>query len=271
MLWLALATLLWTSPASAAMEDPTLTEVTACAQLAVPDTPRVWSIAFTSRTRAGARRDVRANIFTRHDDLGRRVVVLRVTRPADLEGSTLLLLEREGPNEIFFSSPELEQPVRITADGAPLSLFGTDFSYEDVERMYGLNRPVESRRLDDALVGDQPVHVVESKPAGGLGESAYESVVAFIAKDTCVPLRTEFYVDRPATPQGAHDRPARAAPRWYGLDRPQPPDERLARRVGDPTHHTEPGSHHELPRASEQPVALLTGSGRRARPGCRSR
>ena len=193
MLRLALAALLWTSPASAATEDPTLAEVTACAQLAVPDAPRVWSIAFTTRTRTGAERDVRANIFTRHDDLERRVVVLRVTRPTDLEGSTLLLLERDGPNEIFFSSPELEQPVRITGDSAQLSLFGTDFSYEDVERMYGLNRPVESRRLNDALVREQPVYVVESKPSGGPGESAYEAVVAFIAKDTCVPLRTDFY------------------------------------------------------------------------------
>ena len=83
--------------------------------------------------------------------------------------------------------------MQITGDGAQLSLFGTDFSYEDVERMYGLNRPVENRRLDDGLVGDQPVYVVESKPAGGPGDSAYEAVVAFIAKDTCVPLRTEFY------------------------------------------------------------------------------
>ena len=193
MLWLALAALFWTSPAGAAEQEPSLAEVTACAQLAVPDTPRIWSIAFTTRTRAGAERNVRANLFTRHDELERRVLVLRVTRPADVAGSTLLLLEREGPNEIFFNSPELDQPLRITGDGAQLSLFGTDFSYEDVERMYGLNRPVENRRLDDGLVGDQPVYVVESKPAGGPGDSAYEAVVAFIAKDTCVPLRTEFY------------------------------------------------------------------------------
>ena len=193
MLWLALAALLWTSPASAAEQEPSLAEVTACAQLAVPDTPRIWSIAFTTRTRAGVERNVRANLFTRHDELERRVLVLRVTRPADVAGSTLLLLEREGPNEIFFNSPELQQPLRITGDGAQLSLFGTDFSYEDVERMYGFNRPVENRRLDDGLVGDQPVYVVESKPAGGPGDSAYEAVVAFIAKDTCVPLRTEFY------------------------------------------------------------------------------
>ncbi len=192
MLWLAFAALLWPSAAHAE-GGSTLDEVTACAQLVVPDTPRIWSVAFTTRTRAGTLRDVRANIFTRHDDLERRVVVLRVTRPADLEDSTLLLLEREGPNEIFFSSPELEQPMQITGDGAQLDLFGTDFSYEDVERMYGLNRPVENRRLDDGLVGDQPVYVVESKPAGGPGDSAYEAVVAFIAKDTCVPLRTEFY------------------------------------------------------------------------------
>ena len=193
MLWLALAALLWTSSASAAEDGPALAEVTACAQLAVPDTPRVWSVAFSTRTRAGAERDVRANIFTRHDELERRVMVLRVTRPADLRDSTLLLLEREGPNEIFFSSPELEKPVRITGDGAQLSLFGTDFSYEDIERMYGVNRPIENRRLDDGLVGDQPVYVLESRPAGEPGDSAYEAVVAFIAKDTCVPLRTEFY------------------------------------------------------------------------------
>ncbi len=193
MIWLALAALLWTVPAAAAEGELSLDEVTACSQLQIPEDQRIWSVQFTTRSREGGERIVRGNIFTRRGEQGRRVLVARMTRPKDLAGSTLLLLERDGPNEIFFQSPDLEQPTNIRGEGGSLRVFGTDFTYEDLERLYGLNKPGETRRLADSITQDRPTYVVQSTPAGGPGASAYAVVVSFIDKETCVPLRTEFY------------------------------------------------------------------------------
>jgi hypothetical protein len=193
MTWLALAALLWTAPALAAEMDPLPEEVRACTQLVVPDTPRIWSVAFTTRSRDGAERNVRGNIFTRHDENERRVIVLRPTRPEELQGSTLMLLERDGPNEIFFHSPDLDRPKSIRGGGGSMGVFGTDFTYEDLERIYGLNRPGETRRLKDTVEGDRPAYILESTPAGGPGASAYEVILSVVDKETCIPLRTELY------------------------------------------------------------------------------
>lgn len=191
---LALALLLWLSPALATAQELPLDEVKACSQLVVPEDPRVWTIQLTTRERDGSERLVRGNVFTRQDEQGRRVIVARMTRPEELRDSTVMLLEREGGNEVFVQTPDLEKPKRVSGDeGGSISLFGTDFSYQDLARLYGLNRPGEKRRLSDTITNGRPVYVLQSKPAGGPEASAYALVISHIDKDTCVPLRTELY------------------------------------------------------------------------------
>ena len=69
-------------------------------------------------------------------------------------------------------------------------MFGTDFSYEDFERLLGMAADASRTRLPDAELEGRPVYVLEGRPAPDSG-SAYERVVTFVERERCVALRTE--------------------------------------------------------------------------------
>jgi hypothetical protein len=69
------------------------------------------------------------------------------------------------------------------------SMFGTDFSYEEFQRLQGLARDVRHARLPDGEVDGRAVWLVESQPAA---ESGAGRVVTHVDQKTCVPLRVEF-------------------------------------------------------------------------------
>jgi hypothetical protein len=71
-------------------------------------------------------------------------------------------------------------------------LFGTDFSYEDFQRLYGMTRPGESRSLGEAEAAGRASWRLETRPAQGI-VSAYERIVSWVDRETCVLLRAEMY------------------------------------------------------------------------------
>ena len=102
-------------------------------------------------------------------------------------------VEREGrENDLFSYLPELGRVRRVTTRSASGSLFGSDFSYEDVERLEHLAETGSSRRLADAVIQGRPVYVLEGTPEPDSG-SAYSRVVSYVDRERCVPLRIEFY------------------------------------------------------------------------------
>jgi hypothetical protein len=93
--------------------------------------------------------------------------------------------------EIFFASPDMDGPKRISGADALGALFNTDFTVEDFANLQGFAKPQEKKRLADAEVGGRAVYVVELRPAPG--NSAYERIVARYDREKCVPLRSEMY------------------------------------------------------------------------------
>jgi outer membrane lipoprotein-sorting protein len=71
-------------------------------------------------------------------------------------------------------------------------MFGTDFSYEEFERLQGIATESPVRRLDDAEAMGRDCYVLEITPEEEEG-SAYQRIEAFIDKETCIALRAEFY------------------------------------------------------------------------------
>ena len=71
------------------------------------------------------------------------------------------------------------------------SVFGSNFSYEEVEQLYGLYKDLESRRVEDSEIAGRAVFVVESKPPAD-ANSAYERVLTYIEQERCVPLQVAF-------------------------------------------------------------------------------
>ena len=120
-------------------------------------------------------------------------VIMRIQAPPDLRGSAFLMIEREGRSEDLFSYlPELDKVRRITMRAAGGSLFGSDFSYEDMVRLQNLAGAANTVVLADDEVEGRSAWVIEATPTPGEA-SEYARVVGYIDKERCVPLKAEFY------------------------------------------------------------------------------
>jgi outer membrane lipoprotein-sorting protein len=158
----------------------------------IPDTTSVQTIAFRSRDRLGAENRTRAKIYGKRFDDGLRRVLMRFYEPADVRGAALLILEKEDRNDMFLYTPELRKTRRVSARNAGGSLFGTDFSYEDFERLQGLHAQSKMERRPDAELDGRPVYVIAAHHTPE-DESAYETIISFIDRESCLPLKIECY------------------------------------------------------------------------------
>jgi hypothetical protein len=173
--------------------DEAAQEVFDCMKRNVPDKTSEQTVRFKQVDRVGGDRTSRGKILGKRKTDGLRRVKLCFTKPQDVRGSELLVIENKSrSNDMFMYSPELRKSKRIISQGAKGSVFGTDFSYEDFERWQGLEKAGDFSRLEDSFLGDRPVFVVSSKPAPEV-ESVYEEVVSFVDKETCVTLRSESF------------------------------------------------------------------------------
>jgi outer membrane lipoprotein-sorting protein len=179
--WLAL-------PASAATG---VDEVRDCLEANLPERSSQQSVTFVAYDRTGSSTVSKAEILWRKFDEGSRAV-LRFSEPADLRGSALLLIEKDDSADMFMYLPELRKVRRVNKRSVSGSVLGTDFSYEDFERLQGMASDTELERREDDDLDGRPVFVVEARPARG-DDSEYEKVVSYVDRETCVPLRTEMY------------------------------------------------------------------------------
>ena len=153
--WILGGILLGASPSA---EDAALEEVLQCQRKNFSVKTSEETIEFTQIDRVGGERTTRAKLYAKKGEDGLRKLLLRFSRPPDLRGSAYLLLENEsGRNDMFLYSPDMGRTRRVTTHMAAGSLFGTDFSYEDFERLQGLADNTKNERRPDAVVGDRPV------------------------------------------------------------------------------------------------------------------
>lgn len=139
----------------------------------------------------GRRYDVKGE--WKKGDNGLSMLLMRVSAPADLRGSAFLMIEREDREPDLFSYlPELEKVRRVTMRSAAGSLFGSDFSYEDMQRLQNVAGSSNAKLLGEAEQEGRASWQVETRPEAEAG-SAYSRIVAWVDQERCVPLRVEFY------------------------------------------------------------------------------
>lgn len=172
--------------------DVTPESVASCMRANLPRSTAVQDVEMISRDRLGSERTISAHILWKRFDDGYSRVLVRFTAPEDISGAAFLLIETEGRADMFLYLPELRKTRRITTQTLRGSIYGTDFSYEDFERLQGFVKGEQRRQLPDAEIGGRAVVVIEARPAPG-ESSPYTRVVSWIDRETCVPLRTELY------------------------------------------------------------------------------
>ncbi len=176
-------------PAYAAPETPA--EILSCVKANLPETNSVQTIELVRYDRGGHQQITRA-VVVRGEIEGQKTLLMRVTHPSDLADSLFMITQRGGENEFFLSSPDLPGMKQISGAAVSGELFGTDFTYEDIERLYAMNRPGTWNRLSDGVSEGRPTFVIETQPKQG-PSAGYSRIVSHVDQETCIVLKSEMY------------------------------------------------------------------------------
>lgn len=139
----------------------------------------------------GSIRNLRLRLFWKPSKSGGTRVNLRIIEPAAMAGSSYLLTQEGGQEEVYFALPGADHALRITGKNMSEPLWGTDFSYGEIKEVLGMLYAGETQRLADTTVSDRPAYVLETQTK--VEETGYRKVVSSVDQKTCVLLRSEFY------------------------------------------------------------------------------
>jgi predicted RND superfamily exporter protein/outer membrane lipoprotein-sorting protein len=120
--------------------------------------------------------------------------VIRFLSPSDIRNTTTLLVENTGKeDEIWIYLPALKKPRRIAGSNKKSSFVGTDLSYGDIVGY----KPQDwaHTMLHQGTHSASASYVVESVPKSSevAAESGYSRRVSWVAKESFVALKVEFY------------------------------------------------------------------------------
>lgn len=93
---------------------------------------------------------------------GRRSYLMRLVRPRDLEGVTLLsTVSAGGEVEQYFYLPDVGRAKKVTGESRNTPFLGSDFTFEDI--LNEVPAAHEYTRLPDAVLGGKPHYAVQAK------------------------------------------------------------------------------------------------------------
>ncbi|MFQ5417035.1 MAG: outer membrane lipoprotein-sorting protein, partial [Myxococcota bacterium] len=177
--------------ARSALETPD--EIAQCMRDNLPHNSSVQSVVLRSTDRTKSVTESRATLHWEKGEDGFSKVLLRFHKPLDLRGAGLLMLEKKGRSpDTFLYLPEIRKVRRVSSRVAASSLFGTDFSYEDFQRLMGMSENADMQREEDTRIEGRAAFVISATfPAES--KSTYEKVVTSIDQETCVALAVDSY------------------------------------------------------------------------------
>lgn len=176
--------------------NATLAEIEACATQSLPERAGRITFRVEAVDRSGDMTASRAEILWRDDEEGRARIVLRVSEPAKTAGTALLIIDRDQDQpEFFLRLPELTKAKRIRSRRLRGPVLGTDFSFEDLQR---LREPLDRTALE--LIGESPVEgrpawLLEAIPGNEMGESEYTRVLTYVDQASCLPIQIDLFED----------------------------------------------------------------------------
>ena len=180
-----------TAPAGAGSMD----EVADCVRGNATAKTLMQELKITTLDSSGAHRVQEAKLYWKRGRDGLSRIFLRMEAPADLRGAAFLMIDRsDRPADMWLYLPEIRKVRRIQSRTISGSLFGTDFSYEDLKHLLPRSNDEIGERLADSELFGRAVYVIVSQIDASLG-SGYSRIVSYIDKEYCVPLKLELFED----------------------------------------------------------------------------
>ena len=140
-------------------------QLEACIRKNEPESSAVQQIEMRSVDRAGYEKTLAADIYLKRfpDETSRLIAYFR--EPDDIIGTRLLVIEKAAGNEMYMYMPSLFKIRRISSKRIASSMYGSDFSYEDIERFYAMLSTEQPVQMPDAQLDGSPMYVLETRPA----------------------------------------------------------------------------------------------------------
>jgi Outer membrane lipoprotein-sorting protein len=177
--------------------EMTAAEIQGCVQKNFPNDSMIQTVKMVSIDRLGVERVLEAEMFWQKDPETQHSNVLMIfDNPPELRGASVLVLEKKPQNDMFMFLPELGKSRRITSQMVQGNMMGTDFSYEDFQRLQGMLTSLDSKRLADETLFERKAFQTESAPSDPSSE--YSKVRSWIDQETCVPLQVELFTKESA-------------------------------------------------------------------------
>lgn len=201
--FLSIATMPWTAAAATETtqaQDPeveagdsmTAEQIRDCSRANFPERTTRQEIELKAVDRIQGERLLQAVLYWKRFDANSSRTNITISAPADLAGSSYLIIEGDGEDQMFTYLPALDRSRRIAGSATSSKLWGTDFSYQDIKQLQGVAAGGELTRKPDTRLKDRLAYVLELRPDAE-PVSPYTRILNWIDQKTCLPLKTEFY------------------------------------------------------------------------------
>ena len=181
---IALAGALLGLPALALAEPPR----EACAETRMAPSGTAW-LEVASRDRGDAVARSRARLSWSEGE-GELRLRLQMLEPAEVAGSAVLLVERSdgaggaGDPVAWAYLPELEMVRKVGGRHLRKPLFGTNLSYEDLDRVRHLADGAEAESWSETRQSGRPVWRIDA-------QEGRQRLTTWLDRERCVPVRAE--------------------------------------------------------------------------------
>ena len=171
----------------------TLSEIEACASRNLPDAAGVIEFSVEAIDQGGVTTRSRAEVRWTKDDDELARIILRVSEPAKTAGTALLIIDRESDQpEFFLRLPEISRVKRVRSKRLRGPVLGTDFSFEDLQRMRDPLNRTNLELVGIAEIDGRSAWLLEAIPGPDDG-SEYTRVLTYIDQQHCVPVQVDLY------------------------------------------------------------------------------
>ncbi len=173
--------------------DESVQKLLDCMRANIPPTLRIQDVELTATDRTGADRTLKGKLYALKDKALVRAM-LRIAGPADLSGAAYLMRETVGDrgDEIYFYLPAMGRVRRINGASANSSLFGTDFSYDDMKQLQSAFSGSMAKLEKPETLDQHPVQVLSLAPQD-VAAARYSAMRAWVDQKSCVALKVQFY------------------------------------------------------------------------------
>lgn len=169
----------------------TVADVQACMRGNLIGRAALRDLAVKVTDREGLEHALKLKLYWKPDSSGRVRLNLRLVEPTATRGSSYLLLQTGGGEEVYFWLPVGDRALRITGQNTAEPLWGTDFSYAEIKQVLGLIAIGDSERKADAKIDKRAAWVLETRTS--LADTGYSMVRSYVDQATCTLLKSEFF------------------------------------------------------------------------------